>query len=170
MNFDESEMSTDRMIKLSGGSIVTNIYSMDSSLPKETNVSNKSGYCATFIGGSTVVGWPLPVHIQAKSDAQVENQKVNINFFKHVHSVKDVYGFGRVVEIGMTIGANPKAGMDTAEFENYLNATCLPLYPDTSDIPGKQVKIIVDSGPVRVNTKILAELHIQGFYLIPGGA
>ena len=39
-------------------------------------MSKKSGYSATFIGGSTVDGWGLPVNIEAKSDAQVDNQKV----------------------------------------------------------------------------------------------
>jgi len=85
-----------------------------------------------------------------------------------VHSVKGVYEFGRAMEIGMTIGDNPTAGMDTIEFEKYLNATILPLYPDESGIPGKSVAIIVDSGHGRVNTQILVELCIQGYYLIPG--
>ena len=82
--------------------------------------------------------------------------------------MKGVYGFCRVMEIGMTIGAKPKAGMDTVEFENYLNATILPLYLYASDIPVKRVAIIVDSSPGRANTKMLAELRIQGFYLTPG--
>jgi len=43
-------------------------------------MSNKSGYSAIFIGSSTISGWPSTVHIQAKSDSQVENQKVNIHF------------------------------------------------------------------------------------------
>ena len=85
-----------------------------------------------------------------------------------MHSVNGVYVFGRVTKIGMTIGANPKAGMDTVEFEKYLNATILPLYPDASEIPYKRVEIIVDSDPGRVNTMMFAELRIQGVYLIPG--
>ena len=131
-------------------------------------MSNKSGYSAIFIGCSTVAGWPLPVHIQTKNEAQVENQKVNISFFKYVHSVKGVYRFGRFTKIGVIIGANLKAGMDTFEFENCLNATILPLYLYASDIPVKRVAIIVDSSPGRANTKMLAELRIQGFYLTPG--
>ena len=47
-----------------------------------------------------------------------------------MYSVKGVHGFGRVVEIGMTIGANPQADIDTIDFEKYLNATILPLYPN----------------------------------------
>ena len=168
LNLDESEVSTDGTTKLSGGRPVSKISSTDSSIPKGATTSNKSGYSATFIGGSTVSGWPLPVHIQSKSEAQVENQKININFFKYAHGVKGVYGYGEVTEVGMTIGANPKAGMDAIEFAKYLNATVLPLYPDASDIQGKRVAIIVDSGPDRVNTVMLAELRLKGFYLIPG--
>ena len=69
-------MSTNEMTKLSGGRPVTNISLADSCLSKGASVSKKSGYSATFIGGSTVDGWGLPVNIEAKSDAQVDNQKV----------------------------------------------------------------------------------------------
>ena len=62
--------------------------------------------------------------------------KGKYNFLKYMHSAKGVYGFGRVMKICMTIGTNPKAGMDTIEFENCLNATILPLYPDIYDMGG----------------------------------
>ena len=168
LNLDESEVSTDGTTKLSGGRPTSKISPTDSSIPKGATTSNKSGYSATFIGGSTVSGWPLPVHIQVKSEAQAENQRINVNFFKYAHSVKGVYGFRTMKEVGMTIGANPKAGMDAVEFAKYLKATILPLYPDASDTQGKRVAIIVDSGPGRVNTVMLAELRLKGFYLIPG--
>jgi len=80
-----------------------------------------------------------------------------------MHSVKGVYGFGRVMKICMTIGTNPKAGMDTIEFENYLNATVLPLYLDIYGIPGKRVAIFFYRDSGRANTKMLVELPIQGF-------
>ena len=62
----------------------------------------------------------------------------------------------------------PKAGMDMKEFAKYLFSSIVPLYPDASDIPGKQVAIIVDSGSGCVNADMLAKLRICGFYLIPG--
>ena len=68
----------------------------------------------------------------------------------------------------MTIGANPKAGMDSDEFSKYLKTTICPLYLDTSDAPLKRVVIPVDSGPSRVNEVMLAQLSLKGFYLIPG--
>ena len=73
-----------------------------------------------------------------------------------------------MVELGRTLGANSKAGMDSIDFSEYLFSTILPLFPDAADTPGKRVAIIVDSGPGRVNSIILAQLIIRGFYLIPG--
>ena len=168
LNLDESEVSTDGTSKLSGGRPVNKLCSNDSHLPKGATVSNKSGYSATFIGGSTVIGWPLPIHLQVKSEAQAENIRLSVNFMKDSRSVRGVFGFGGVREVGMTLRANPKAGMDTKEFAKYLFATIVPLYPDTADKPGKRVAVIVDSGPGRVNSDMLARLRIRGFYLIPG--
>ena len=81
--------------------------SIDSTFPKGATTSNKSGYSATFIDGNIVAGWPFPVHIQTKSEVQLGNQKININFFQYVPSVEGVFGFGCVTEVGMIIGANP---------------------------------------------------------------
>ena len=87
LNLDESEVSTDGTSKLSGGRPVNKLCSNDSDLPKGATVSNKSGYSATFIGGSTVKGWPLPVHLQVKSEAQAENMKLSLEFLKGLQSV-----------------------------------------------------------------------------------
>ena len=54
LNLDESEVSTDGTSKLSGGRPVNKLCATDTQLPKGAIVSNKSGYSATFIGGSTV--------------------------------------------------------------------------------------------------------------------
>ena len=35
---------------------------------------NKSGYSATFIGGSTMSGYPVPPHFQVRSLAQTEQK------------------------------------------------------------------------------------------------
>ena len=108
----------------------------DSDLPKGATVSNKSGYSATFIGGSTVKGWPLPVHLQVKSEAQAENIKISLKFLKGSQSVQGKFGFSEVKEIGMTLGANPKARLGMKEFAKYLFSIIVPLYPDTSNRPG----------------------------------
>ena len=168
LNLDESEVSTDGTSKLSGGRPVNKLCSSDTQLPKGATVSNKSGYSATFIGGSTVKGWPLPVHLQVKSEAQVENIRLSLDFFKDSRRVRGVYGFGELREVGMTLGANAKAGMDGEKFAKYLFATIVLLYPDAIDVPGKRVAVIVDSGPGRLNSDMLARLRVRGFYLIPG--
>jgi len=153
INLDESEVPTNGTTKLSGGRPVTRLLSIDSTLPKGATASNKSGYSATF---------------QTKSETQLGNQKANINFFQHVPSVKGVFGFGCVAEVGMEIGANPKAGMDTIDFATYLTTTIVPLYLNASDTKGKRDVIIVGNGPGRFNTVMLAELRLRGFYLILG--
>ena len=82
------------------------------SLSRGASTGIKSGYCATFIGGSTVAGWPIPCHIQTKSTALPENQKISIDWFRNTRNVRGIYGFGKVVERGISVGANPKAGMN----------------------------------------------------------
>ena len=80
MNLNESEVLINGTLKLSGGCLVTKLSSKDWKLSQGTNSYNKSGYSAIFIGGSMVLGWPLPVHIQAKSNTQAGNQKSNPEF------------------------------------------------------------------------------------------
>ena len=95
-----------------------------------------------------------------------QNQKISIDFFSKIMNVRGRWGFYGIVERGITFVANAKAGMDNAEFEIYLNNAIISLYPDAADMPGKRVAIIVDSGPVRMQEKVLEKLRIQGFYLI----
>ena len=163
LNIDESEVGTDGTSKLSGGRPVTKLSSSDSSLPQGATMSNKSGYSATFIGGSTLEGWPIPPHLQVKSEAMAKNIKLSLGFFQNIKSVRGKLGFHEVKYFGMTFGANPKAGMDYIEFSKYIFSTIVPLYPDAEDIAGKRVAIIVDSGPGRVNSSMLAQLRIRGF-------
>ena len=75
INLDESEVSTDGTSKLADRQPVTELPSSNTTIPTGVNTENKSGYRATFIGGSTIAGWPLSPHLQVKSDAQDENQK-----------------------------------------------------------------------------------------------
>ena len=51
LNLDESEVSTDGTLKLSGGRPINKLCANDVQLPKGATVSNKSGYSAIFIGG-----------------------------------------------------------------------------------------------------------------------
>ena len=52
-------------------------------IPSVCDRTNKSGYSAIFIAGSNVAGWPLPGHLQMKSDAKNENKKIDKKLFAH---------------------------------------------------------------------------------------
>ena len=69
---------------------------------------------------------------------------------------------------GITVNCNQTAGKDTIEFRKYLEDAIYTLYPETSDIPGKRVPLILDSGPGQKDLKILASLRAWGFYVIAG--
>ena len=90
LNIDESEVSTDGTSKISGGRPLTNLFSTDSDLPNGEKIGNKSGYSATFIGVVTLSGWPIPAHLQVKSEGQAENIKISIDFLK-MHRMFEVF-------------------------------------------------------------------------------
>ena len=168
LNIDESEVSTDGTSKLTGGRPVTEYCSRESSISGAEG-SNKSGYSATFIGGSTMSGYPVPPHFQVRSLAQTEqNRKLDADLFKDMRKIRGQFGFDRVKEFGVTAGCNIKAGMDVVEFCKYVENCIVPLYPDAEDVAGKRVLLIVDSGPGRIQVEMLARLKLKGIYLKPG--
>ena len=57
--------------------------------------------------------------------------------------------------------------MTDDEFEKYVMKNIRKLYPDSSDVPGNRVLLKVDSGPGRMNERLLAKLRARGFYLYP---
>ena len=62
---------------------------------------------------------------------------------------------------------NLKGGMDNLEFEKYVENNLLGLYPDAADVEGRRVIMKVDSGPGRMNIKLIAKLRASGIYLYP---
>ena len=78
-----------------------------------------------------------------------------------------MYGFGEVVEKGISLGANPKAGMDAEEFEKYLIIRIVSLYPYAEDIERKRVLIMVDSGTGLMNESLLATLRSLWILFLP---
>jgi hypothetical protein len=48
--------------------------------------------------------------------------------------------------------------MDEDEFEKYLLNSIVPLYPDAKNMPGYRVLLKVDSGPGRMNIRLLTKL------------
>ena len=169
INLDESEVSTDGTSKLSGGRPSTSYSSTDKSIPKGAQATNKSGYSDTFIGGSTVAGDPLPPHFQLKSTSTTDDGKrINAHFNNEIPHIRGQWGFGNVVERGCTANCNLKSGMDSEKFSKYLQQEIMPLYPDSQDIPGKRVLIIVDSGPGRYDRDMFMALRARGLYLMSG--
>ena len=78
--------------------------------------TNKRGYSATFIGGSTVAGLPLPPHFQLKITAREDKNTTDTKFLKYPSKIVGTYGCGKVVENECTVNCNAKAGMDAVEF------------------------------------------------------
>ena len=57
--------------------------------------------------------------------------------------------------------------MDNKEFAKYMRGSIAPLFPDAVDEPGRCVLLKVDSGPGRMNLKLLATLKLIGIILYP---
>ena len=97
INLDESEISTNGTSKIDGGRPATTYTSTDSIPPKGVEATNKSGYRATLIGGSTVAGLPLPPHFQLKITAREDNKTIDTKFLKYLPKIVGTYGCGKVV-------------------------------------------------------------------------
>ena len=61
--------------KLTGGRPITEYCSTDTRIGTGAKGTNKGGYAATFIGGSTRDGYPVPPHFQVRSLARTEQTK-----------------------------------------------------------------------------------------------
>ena len=116
-------------------------------IPSGCDRTNRIRYSATFIAGSNVAGWPLPVHLQMKSYAKNKNKKIYKKLFAHAMISAGVFGDNELIESDITINCNKNTGMDNEEFFKYIETKIMPLYPDARDVIGKRVLLIVDSGP-----------------------
>ena len=169
LNLDETGITLDGNQTQSGGRPTTKFGSSNKHIPDGKDSTNKSGYRCTFIGGSTVAGYPLPPHFQLKTATKEnEKKKINTEFLRHIPNFLGVWGFGKETRRGGTLNCNVTAGMDGAEFFKYLEQSVVTLFPDARNIPGKRVMIIVDSGPGRNNKKLLSLLRARGFIVVTG--
>ena len=87
--------------------------------------------------------------------------------FTHVVRVRGKFGHDEEKDFDVTFGLNTKGGMDDREFRLYVINLILPLYPNTRDKPGVRLLLKCDSGPGRLQIKLLAELRFLGVYLYP---
>jgi hypothetical protein len=117
-----------------------------------------------------VAGDPYPPHFQLKTLAQtVVGQRLSVDWFVHTKNVLGKFGIPTRRSCPCTFGMNERAGMNAVKLDKYLKNSILPLYPDIQDYPaGKRVILKVDSGPGRLNVEMLADLRLQGLYIIPG--
>ena len=131
--------------------------------------TNKSSSRITLVAGSNAAGFPLPPHFQLKSTATEEEKKrIHELFVNGIQNTKGKYGGDCITSNGATVNCNVNAGMDGEEFEKYVMDAIIKLYPDASNVPGRRVMLIVDSGPGRNNEALLASLAARGFLLHPG--
>jgi hypothetical protein len=166
-NIDETDGSLDDTTGQRGGRPSMTFFASD--IAGGGTAVNKSGYSATVICGSTASGDPFPAHFQLKTLAQtVEGQRMSVDWFRNTKKVIGKFGFPSRRPLPCTFGMNERAGMNAVELNKYMKNSILPLYPDIEDKPGKRVLMKVDSGPGRLNVEMLADLRIQGLYLVPG--
>jgi hypothetical protein len=167
VNFDETDGSIDDTTGKRGGRPSSILTSKE--VTGGATAVNKSAYSATIIFGSSAAGEPLPPHFQLKTTAQsAETQRMSTAWFANTHSILVKFGFKEKQERPCTFGMNEKAGMNAVELNKYIANSILPLFPDMEDVPGKRVLLKVDSGPGRSNIEMLADLRLQGCYLVPG--
>ena len=94
LNIDESEVTTDGTSKLTGGRPVTEYCSSDTRIGSGAKGTNKSGYVAMFIGGSTMSGYPVPPHFQIRSLARTEQtKKLDTRLFQDMRKIRGKFGF-----------------------------------------------------------------------------
>lgn len=122
-----------------------------------------------MITGSNAAGEAIPPHFQFMTAAQSEETlRLRTEMAMYFPPIIGKFGRDEAQPIHVSFGLNEKGGMDEIEFEKYVKNSIITLYPDACDLPGKRVLIKVDSGPGRLNTELLAELRLLGFYLYPG--
>lgn len=97
--------------------------------------------------GSCAGGDAIPAHVQLKCEAkEVENRQINIKVMINAKQFRGQWGHVQETFIDTQFNCTLKAGMDTVEFEKYLNDVILQLYPDVKNKDRKRVMILVDSG------------------------
>ena len=130
--------------------------------------TNKDGLTATLVCGSNAAGEALPPHYQFQTKATTDDGKrLRNEVFKYCQRVIGSFGTDSKRSWGATYGLNMKEGMDDQEFELHVLNSILPLYPHTRNRPGKRLLLKCDSGPGRLQIKLLAKLRYLGVYLYP---
>jgi hypothetical protein len=132
--------------------------------------AHKNSFSGTLMQGCTAGKELIPPHFQLPSDAMTEDgMKISSDFIKDMHLTVGTFGHDDLQEFPCTYGMNTKGGMNGKEFANYMLNCYRILYPDAADLPTKRVCVLVDGGPGRTNTEMLASLRLSGLLLFPSG-
>jgi hypothetical protein len=167
LNMDETCISLNRSNGDRGGRPTVTYY--DIRFPQLGRATSKSALTTTMISGSNSAGEPIPSHFQFQTAAQTdEAEAVRVETIRYSLDVQATFGHEEVQSFPISIGLNSKGGMDDDEFFEYLQKSIMKLYPDAAPVNGKWVVIKCDSGPGRLNAKLLAYLRFHGFLLFPG--
>jgi hypothetical protein len=166
INFDETCLSFDGSEGNREGPPQMTLH--DPRLPYNGKRANKDSLTATWVCGSNAAGEALPPHFQFQTKATTDKgERICNKVFGHVRRVKGKFGYNNEKSFDVTFGLNTKGGMDDCEFRQYVVNSVLPLYPKTRDKPGHCLLLKCDSGPGRLQIKLLAELQYLGVYLYP---
>jgi hypothetical protein len=167
INFDETCCSLDGGAGIRGGRPEVMFYNPN--LPQLGIKTSKTALTTTLITGSSAAGEAIPPHFQFPTTAKDEDlQKLRMEIATYAPDILCKFGMAEATYLGISFGMNEKGGMDEVEFEKYVMNSIVPLYPDSDDVPGKRVMAKVDSGPGRLNARLVARLRLLGFYLYPG--
>ena len=91
---------------------------------------------------------PPHIHFQFQTSAQSdEAQNLHNGVVNFMPYIREKFGCDRELWWIFTYGMNSKGGMDEADFAAYTRNFIFPLYPNSRDMPGKRVLIMVDRGP-----------------------
>ena len=141
----------------------------DTRFPQLGMPTLKTALTITMITGSNATGEALPPHFQFQTAAQTdENESMRNECLRYMLDVVGFFGHKEKQQMPVSFGMNAKGGMEDDEFFEYLLKSIIPLYPDSAPVEGKWVVLKCDSGPGRLNEKLLAMLRYHGFILFPG--
>jgi hypothetical protein len=168
-NIDETGMVIDTTKSQKGGRESVVFYDPLISDGPEMS-AHKNSFSGTLMQGCTAGKELVPPHFQLPSDAMTEDgMRISSDFIKDMKLTLGKFGHNELKEFPCTYGMNTKGGMNGKEFSNYMINCYLPLYPDAADLPTKRVCVLVDGGPGRTNTEMLASLRLSGLLLFPSG-
>ena len=169
-NIDETAVALDNTANGKGGRPAATFYN-----PRlqqaATLAAHKSSYHCTLVAGAFASGEKLPDHFQLPTDAEnKENEGIPIEFIEHMHETVAEYLDGKEGRHSNTYGVNKKGGMNSSQFAEYIQNNILPcILADTADVAGKRSVGLVDGGPGRGNTDLLADCAVHGVHLFPSG-